>query len=271
MIPVITVKNLSKRFVIERRHRRSAHQVVEDALRAPARLLSRAFGKAPAPPREVQLPREDKLLWALRNVSFQVGEGEVVGLVGRNGAGKSVLLKILSRVTPPTSGRIEIRGGVAPLLEVGTGFHPDLTGRQNIYFNGTVLGMAPAEVHRRVDQIVDFSGVEEFLDTPVRFYSNGMRLRLAFGVAAHLDRDIFLLDEVMAVGDAGFREKCMDRLQELVRQGRTILFVSHGDELLEKLCTRAILLDHGRLVAMGKPHGIYREYENLRRHAGVPV
>jgi len=258
-LPAISVQGLSKRFVIERKHRRSAHQVIEDALRAPLR----KFGarEAVSPPHS----DHDKLLWALREVSFEVAEGEVLGIVGRNGAGKSVLLKILARVTRPTRGRIEIRGSVAPLLEVGTGFHGDLTGRQNIYFNGTMLGMAPAEVHRHVDQIVEFSGVEDFLDTPVKFYSSGMRMRLAFGVAAHLDRDIFLLDEVLAVGDIAFREKCLARIKDLVRQGKTILFVGHGDELLEDLCTRAILLDKGRLISSGKPTSIYREYRNLRR------
>ena len=267
MVPVITVKNLGKRFVIERRHRRTAHQVIEDTLRAPLRFLTGRTAALPPAPRE----SHDKLLWALKNVSFQVGEGEVMGIVGRNGAGKSVLLKILSRVTRPSVGRVEIRGQVAPLLEVGTGFHPDLTGRQNIFFNGTILGMAPAEIQRRVDEIVDFSGVEEFLDTPVRFYSSGMRMRLAFGVAAHLDRDIFLLDEVLAVGDAAFREKCMTRLKDLVRQGRTILFVSHGDEMVEDLCTRAILLDRGKLIATGRPGAIAREYEQLRKNSGATV
>ena len=249
----ISVQAVGKSFS---RHRRaSARQAMEEMLRAP-------FHKAKAP----EDPYSEGF-WALRDVSFEVGDGEVVGIVGRNGAGKSVLLKLLSRVTRPTRGRIEIRGRVAPLLEVGTGFQPDLTGRENIYLNGVILGMRRAEVHRRVDEIVAFADIGDFLDTPIKHYSSGMRMRLAFAVAAHLDRDIFLLDEVLAVGDSDFQSKCLDRLQVLARDGRTVLMVSHGEEQIERFCSRAILFDQGRLIASGSPAEIALRYNEIRAAA----
>lgn len=188
------------------------------------------------------------IVWALRNVSFEVKEGEVVGIIGRNGAGKSTLLKILSRITDPTSGYAETRGKISSLLEVGTGFHPELTGRENVYLNATILGMKKKEVDRKFDAIVDFSGVEKFIDTPVKRYSSGMKVRLAFSVAAHLEPNILIIDEVLAVGDADFQKKCLDKMENIGQEGRTVLFVSHNMPAVARLCTRAILLDKGGVI-----------------------
>jgi len=187
------------------------------------------------------------ILWALRDVSFEVKAGEVVGIIGVNGAGKSTLLKILSKITVPTGGRATIRGRVSSLLEVGTGFHPELTGRDNVYLNGTILGMRKKEIDRKFDQIVDFSGVEKFIDTPVKRYSSGMKVRLAFAVAAHLEPEILIIDEVLAVGDASFQKKCMDKMKDVGQQGRTVLFVSHNMPAVTRLCPRTILLNAGKV------------------------
>jgi len=187
------------------------------------------------------------IIWALKGVSFEVREGEVVGIIGVNGAGKSTLLKILSKITSPTNGCVAIRGRISSLLEVGTGFHPELTGRENIFLNGTILGMRKKEVVRKFDEIVDFSGVEKFIDTPVKRYSSGMRVRLAFAVAAHLEPEILLIDEVLAVGDARFQKKCMDKMKDVGQQGRTVLFVSHNMPAITRLCPRTILLNDGRV------------------------
>lgn len=197
------------------------------------------------------LKSSEDLHWALRDLSFHVREGESLAVIGRNGAGKSTLLKILSRITEPTAGRAVIQGRVASLLEVGTGFHPELTGRENVYMNGTVLGMTKREIDRKFDRIADFSGVEKFLDTPVKRYSSGMKVRLAFAVAAHLDPELLIIDEVLAVGDASFQKRCMDRMSEMSREGRTILFVSHNLDLVDRLCQRAIVLRQGRLQFEG--------------------
>jgi ABC-2 type transport system ATP-binding protein/lipopolysaccharide transport system ATP-binding protein len=199
-------------------------------------------------------------LWALRDVSLDVDEGEVVGIVGLNGAGKSTLLKILARITQPTSGLSRTRGRVGALLEVGTGFHPELTGRENIMLNGVILGMKRREVNRRFDAIADFSGVEQFLDTPLKRYSSGMYLRLAFAVAAHVDPDIVIVDEVLAVGDLQFREKCLRRMSELGREGRTVIFVSHDLGSVNQLCTRGIWLDRGEIRADGPTAAVIDEY-----------
>ena len=191
------------------------------------------------------------IIWALRDVSFELRRGEVLGVIGRNGAGKSTLLKILSRIAYPASGCIQIRGRVSSLLEVGTGFHPELTGRDNVYLNGTVLGMTKKEVSKKFDEIVAFSGVEKFIDTPVKRYSSGMQVRLAFAVAAHLEPEILIVDEVLAVGDVAFQKKCLGKMTEVARTGRTILFVSHNMGAIENLCTRGIWLDDGRVVMDG--------------------
>ncbi|HRQ22146.1 MAG TPA: ABC transporter ATP-binding protein [Anaerolineales bacterium] len=204
--------------------------------------------------------RANGLLWALRDVSFQLEQGEVLGVIGRNGAGKSTLLKILSRVTGPTSGQIKLRGRIASLLEVGTGFHPELTGRENIYLNGTILGMSRGEIAKKFDEIVSFSEVEKFVDTPVKRYSSGMYVRLAFAVAAHLDPEIMVVDEVLAVGDAAFQRKCLGKLSENAGEGRTVLFVSHNMAAINRLCSRAILLDRGLMIADGPAAEITAKY-----------
>ena len=188
------------------------------------------------------------MLWALRDISFDVKHGEVVGLIGRNGAGKSTLLKVLSRITEPTTGSIDIYGRVASLLEVGTGFHPDLTGRENAYLNGTILGMKKAEVDRKFDEIVAFSEIEKFIDTPVKRYSSGMKVRLAFSVAAHLEPEILLVDEVLAVGDVAFQKKCLGKMDDVAGEGRTVIFVSHHMYMIEALCERGVVLDGGRVT-----------------------
>ena len=209
---------------------------------------------------------------ALKDVSFSVAEGEVLGVIGRNGAGKSTLLKILSRITEPTSGRIEMRGRVASLLEVGTGFHPELTGRENIFLNGAILGMKHREVQQKFDEIVEFSGVEKFLETPVKRYSSGMRVRLGFAVAAHLEFEILIVDEVLAVGDAAFQKKCMGRMTDVASTGRTVLFVSHNLGVLQRLCPRAIWLREGRLVTDGKTAEVVASYlEELSEAAEIPL
>lgn len=199
-------------------------------------------------------------LWALKDVSFEVKEGEVVGIIGRNGAGKTTLLKVLSRITHPTEGQIHLRGRVASLLEVGTGFHPELTGGENIYFNGAILGMKKREIERKFDEIVEFSGVEKFLDTPVKRFSSGMQVRLAFSVAAHLEPEILLIDEVLAVGDAQFQKKCLGKMKDVSKSGRTILFVSHNMNAIRNLCNRAILLEFGRLSMEDVPENVVTKY-----------
>ncbi|MBK5652367.1 MAG: ABC transporter ATP-binding protein, partial [Rhizobium sp.] len=200
-------------------------------------------------------------LWALKDVGFDIAEGERVGIIGANGAGKSTLLKILSRVTTPTEGRIEIRGKVASLLEVGTGFHPDLTGKENIFLNGAILGMSAREIRRKFDQIVDFSGVGNFIDTPVKHYSSGMYVRLAFAVSAWLDPDILIVDEVLAVGDAAFQKKCAARMKELTKEGRTVLFVSHSMSSVNQMCQKALYLENGRVVAFKSVEEATVEYQ----------
>ena len=200
--------------------------------------------------------------WALNDVSFNVGAGESIGIIGRNGAGKSTLLKILSKITPPTKGKIISRGRIASLLEVGTGFHPELTGRENVYFNGSLLGMRRKEIEKNFDQIVEFSGVEKFLDTPLKHYSSGMQLRLAFAVAAFLEPEILIIDEVLAVGDAEFQKKCMGKMEDVSKSGRTILFVSHNLTAVENLCTKGVLLDKGNIVTQGVISDVVRAYQS---------
>lgn len=204
--------------------------------------------------------RDEGTFWALEDVSFEAKQGEVVGIIGRNGAGKSTLLKILSRITDPTKGRAEIHGRVGCLLEVGTGFHPELSGRDNVFLNGTILGMRRAEIRRHFDEIVAFAEVEKFIDTPVKHYSSGMYLRLAFAVAAHLQPEVLIVDEVLAVGDARFQKKCLDKMEDVSHHGRTVLFVSHNMSAVTRLCPRAILLDGGRVLSDGPAHGVVSAY-----------
>jgi len=202
----------------------------------------------------------EDIVWALRDVSFEVKHGEVLGIIGKNGAGKSTLLKILARVTSPTSGKVVINGRIASLLEVGTGFHPELTGRENVFLNGTILGMTKAEIQSKFDEIVDFSGIEKFIDTPVKRYSSGMRVRLAFAVAAHLEPEILLIDEVLAVGDTEFQKKCIGKMGDIAGQGRTVLFVSHNMTALRSLCSRATLLENGRVALNGNTETTVNQY-----------
>lgn len=235
--PAILVEGLSKRYRIGgQRPTRSIRESLSRALTTPFRRRSSS---------------EENTIWALRDVSFSVAPGEVVGVIGRNGAGKSTLLKVLSRITEPTSGRAIVNGRVGSLLEVGTGFHPELTGRENIFLNGAILGMRRAEIARKFDEIVAFAEVERFLDTPVKHYSSGMYLRLAFAVAAHLETEILLVDEVLAVGDAAFQEKCLGKMRDVSQGGRTVLLVSHNMQAIQQLCSRAVLLLGGSQVACG--------------------
>ena len=216
------------------------------------------------------MPRGDRAdedaIWSLSDVSFDVERGEVMGIVGANGAGKSTLLKILSRIVEPTAGRAEIRGSVSSLLEVGTGFHPELTGRENVYLNGVLLGMRRAQIQERFDDIVDFAGVGEFIDTPVKRYSTGMRVRLGFAVSAHLEPEILIIDEVLAVGDLQFQKRCLGKMESVARDGRTVIFVSHNLGAVTQLCTRAVLLNKGKLEAVGETHDVVSQY--LRRSPG---
>jgi lipopolysaccharide transport system ATP-binding protein len=241
--PAITVENIGKQYKIGLRER--IHTTLGEALTDIAR----------APWRRLRALRETSsgadMIWALKDISFEVNAGEVVGIIGRNGAGKSTLLKILSRITEPTTGRAIIRGRLRSLLEIGTGFHPELTGRENIYLNGAILGMKRAEIERKFDEIVAFAEVEKFLDTPVKRYSSGMRVRLGFSVAAHLEPEILIVDEVLAVGDAGFQKKCLTKMGDVAQEGRTVLFVSHNMAAVRRLCQWAILLDNGTAVAEG--------------------
>jgi homopolymeric O-antigen transport system ATP-binding protein len=207
-----------------------------------------------------QRPEQETILWALRDVSFEVLPGEVVGIVGRNGAGKSTLLKILSRIVRPTAGEVDIYGRLGSLLEIGMGFHPDLSGRENVYLNGAILGMRRSEIKRKFDEIVAFAEVEKFLDTPVKHYSSGMHLRLAFAVAAHFEPEILILDEVLAVGDAAFQQKCYRKMQDVIREGRTIFFVSHDSSAVLRVCERALLIESGRLKDDGPAETVVKRY-----------
>ena len=240
----LEIQGLSKRY---RLGQTQHHQMLRERL---VEMIKRPFSGM----------KETESIWALRDVSFESDEGEVVGIIGRNGAGKSTLLKILSRITYPTLGEVRVNGRVASLLEVGTGFHDELTGRENIYLNGSILGMRKREVEERFDAIVDFSGVEQFLDTPIKHYSSGMRLRLGFAVAAHLEPDVLIVDEVLAVGDAGFQKKCIRAMEGLRSGGRTVLFVSHNLAAVENLCSRAIWIDAGKIRMDGGAKEVIKAY-----------
>ncbi|HEX9012865.1 MAG TPA: ABC transporter ATP-binding protein [Anaerolineaceae bacterium] len=254
----VRVKGLGKQFRIgQRENYRTLRDVLARAVSNPARsAVSRLGGKAGA----AQPGAAKPLIWALKDVSFEVKRGEVMGIIGPNGAGKSTLLKILSRITAPTQGRIEIHGRLASLLEVGTGFHPELSGRENIYLNGAILGMKRTEIEKKFDEIVSFAEVEKFMDTPVKHYSSGMYLRLAFAVAAHLEPEILLVDEVLAVGDAAFQKKCLGKMGEVASSGRTVLFVSHNMAAVQQLTRTSILLDHGTVTAQGPSMEVIQKY-----------
>jgi lipopolysaccharide transport system ATP-binding protein len=245
---VICVEGVGKRYALgERESYRALRDAIAGAITAPIERFRRRGEVRPE-------------LWALSDVSFELQRGDVLGLIGANGAGKSTLLKILSRITEPTTGRVVLRGRVGSLLEVGTGFHPELTGRENIYLNGTILGMRRAEINAKFDEIVDFSGVEKFLDTPVKRYSSGMQVRLAFAVAAHLQPEILLVDEVLAVGDAEFQQKCLGKMRDVTREGRTVVFVSHNLASVRALCERALVLRGGCLVFDGPTEDAVHQY-----------
>lgn len=248
--PAVSIQGLGKRYRIMHQSDRYGRlsESLAGLVRAP---LDRLRGRS---------GETAESFWALKDVTFDVEAGEVMGIVGRNGAGKSTLLKVLSRVTEPTEGRADILGRVSALLEVGTGFHPELTGRENIYLSGSILGMRRNETDRRFDDIVEFAGVEQFLDTPVKRYSSGMLVRLGFAVAAHLEPEVLIVDEVLAVGDASFQKRCLSKMQDVSREGRTILFVSHNMPAVEALCTRAALLDQGSLVATGPSSDVVQRY-----------
>lgn len=253
----IYVEDLSKRFYIggsrdtyPTLRDRSIHAIKAPFRRAGKLLRGQATGAAEL----------DNAIWALQNVSFEVRRGEALGIIGHNGAGKSTLLKILSRITEPTTGFADIYGRLGSLLEVGTGFHQELTGRENIYLNGAILGMRRAEIAQKFDEIVTFSEVEQFIDTPVKHYSSGMRMRLAFSVAAHLEPEILLIDEVLAVGDARFQKRCLAKMQDIGQQGRTVLFVSHNMQAVTRLCERMLWLDEGKVLRDGPSHQVVRDY-----------
>ena len=257
---VIYVENISKEFhigALKKESYKTMRDSLTDMLTTPFRRAARLLRGQASGAAEL-----NETILALKDVSFEVKQGEAVGIIGRNGAGKSTLLKILSRITEPTSGFADIYGRVGSLLEVGTGFHPELTGRENVYLNGAILGMRRHEIEHKFDEIVDFSEVEKFIDTPVKHYSSGMRLRLAFAVAAHLEPEILIIDEVLAVGDAKFQRKCLNKMQDVGQQGRTVLFVSHNMPAITRLCERAILLQDGQILEDGSSHKVVSAYLN---------
>ncbi len=253
--PIIKIEHLSKRYMITHEIGKgdNLRHALERALRNPVRWI-RSIGE--------RRSRAQEDFWALRDINLEIEHGEVVGIIGRNGAGKSTLLKILSRISEPTEGRVRLRGRTASLLEVGTGFHPELTGRENIFMNGAILGMSRAEIKRKFDEIVSFADIERFLDTPVKRYSSGMYVRLAFAVAAHVDPEILVVDEVLAVGDASFQKKCLDKMDAASRIGRTVLFVSHNMQAVARLSSRCVLLEQGRIVLDGPAQQVTSAYLN---------
>jgi lipopolysaccharide transport system ATP-binding protein len=257
--PAIRVVGLGKQY---RLGTRAARGTLREALAAWPRRLAHANR------RRHDCDEEQTAIWALRDVSFEVRRGEAIGIVGSNGAGKSTLLKLLSRITEPSAGYADVRGRIGSLLEVGTGFHADLTGRENTYLNGAILGMRKAEIDRQFDEIVAFAEIERFVDTPVKHYSSGMYMRLAFAVAAHLDTDILLVDEVLAVGDLSFQRKCLGKMGDVMRHGRTVLFVSHNMEAIQRLCPTGVWIDGGRLAAMGPIDEVISRYRETHREVG---
>ncbi|HDD61667.1 MAG: ABC transporter ATP-binding protein [Chloroflexota bacterium] len=258
----IIVENLSKRYRIgfEKQGRDTLAEVVSDWITSPIRNYRRLRNLTKFKGQEQEIQEVEDIIWALRDVSFEIKPGEVIGVIGKNGAGKSTLLKILSRITYPTHGIVKLNGRVSSLLEVGTGFHPELTGRDNIYLNGTILGMTRAEINRKFDEIVDFSGISKFIDTPVKFYSSGMGVRLAFSVAAHLEPEILLIDEVLSVGDAAFQKRSLGKMEEVSKEGRTVLFVSHNMGAVHSLCSRGLLLESGTLTMDDNVDAVINQY-----------
>jgi lipopolysaccharide transport system ATP-binding protein len=253
----IHVENLSKRYLLRYKLNTNLKQ------RSSKKLTSGITSTFDYLINSFREPNEDSIFWALKGVSFSVNRGEIVGVIGPNGAGKSTLLKILSRITRPSSGYAELFGRVGSLIEVGTGFHPELTGRENMYLNGTILGMRTREIDERFDEIVDFAGVEKFIDTPVKYYSSGMKVRLGFSVAAHLQPEILLVDEVLAVGDVAFQQKCLGKMEDVAQGGRTVLLVSHNLTTIENLCQRSILIDHGKIVEDGPSSQVIQKYLDI--------
>jgi lipopolysaccharide transport system ATP-binding protein len=259
---VIHAENLGKKYTIGHQTERNRYVALRDVLVNNARAFWRTTGDLLRGKPIIQ-GNDLEEVWALKDVNFEIRRGETVGIIGRNGAGKSTLLKVLSRITEPSAGRVTLKGRVASLLEVGTGFHPELTGRENVYLNGAILGMTRAEVKRKFDEIVNFSGIEKFLDTPVKRYSSGMYVRLAFAVAAHLEPEILMVDEVLAVGDTEFQKKCLGKMGSVAKEGRTVLFVSHQMAAIESFCDRTILLESGSILKDGPPPAVIAEYLEL--------
>ena len=253
---IITVENLSKKYLIS--HKKQEHYT---AMRDVLVNGAKSFGKKLLGKGKNNNTKEE--FWALKDINFEIKQGDRVGIIGRNGAGKSTLLKILSRITEPTTGKIHLRGRVASLLEVGTGFHPELTGRENIFLNGAIMGMSKWEIKKKFDEIVEFAEVEKFLDTPVKRYSSGMYVRLAFAVAAHLEPEILIVDEVLAVGDAQFQKKCLGKMEDVGKEGRTVLFVSHNMNVINQLCNKSILLSKGQTFLIGKTEDAINIYSNI--------
>jgi len=264
MSSVITIQNLSKKYIINHQ-KQERYTALRDVLANGAKRFTRNLLHQTVPEND---PAHEEF-WALKDVSFDIQQGDRVGIIGRNGAGKSTLLKVLSRITEPTSGKVKIKGRVASLLEVGTGFHPELTGRENIYLNGAILGMSKAEIKKKFDEIVAFAEVEKFLDTPVKRYSSGMYVRLAFAVAAHLEPEILIVDEVLAVGDAQFQKKCLGKMDEVGKAGRTLFFVSHNMAAVQNLCNRGIYLSDGRVKHIGSEKDAIAKY--LNEGANQPI
>lgn len=262
MNPIIEVKNIGKKYNIT--HQRGKYIALRDVV---MNIIKSPFSFLRSKAKKIAGLETKEDFWALKDVNFSVNKGEVVGIIGGNGAGKSTLLKILSQITPPTTGEIRIRGRVGSLLEVGTGFHPELTGRENIFLNGAILGMKQKEIAAKFDEIVAFSGVEKFLDTPVKHYSSGMYVRLAFSVAAHMEPDILIIDEVLAVGDAEFQKKCLGKMEEITTgEGRTILFVSHNLNAIQQLCSKTIILQNGKIVFEGKTEDAIAFYTQIQNN-----
>jgi len=254
--PIIEIKHIGKRYLIS--HERGGYVALRDVL---MNVLRQPFSFLKSKAKQAAGISQKEDFWALRDINLSVMKGEVIGIVGNNGAGKSTLLKILSQITPPTEGEIILRGRVGSLLEVGTGFHPELTGRENIFLNGAILGMKRVEIARKFDAIVEFAGITKFLDTPVKYYSSGMYVRLAFSVAAHMEPDILIVDEVLAVGDAEFQKKCLGKMEEVTsKEGRTILFVSHNMAAIERLCQKVIVLEHGKVKWAGPTEEVIPKY-----------